>query len=90
MAIASLVCGIGGFLFFIPLLLAIIFGFVARSQIRRSNGTQGGQGMATAGIILGFAWAALFIVIFSVSAATNNNNGGVVLMHVAGLGGLGG
>jgi Domain of unknown function (DUF4190) len=90
LAVASLVCGIGGFLFFIPLILAVVFGFVARAQIRQSNGAQGGQGMATAGIILGFAWAALFIVIFIASAVTTNNNNGAVLAHLAALGGLDG
>jgi len=37
-------------------ILAVVFGFVARSQIKRSNGTQRGSGMALAGIILGFVW----------------------------------
>ena len=41
-AIASLVLGILG-----ASLLAIVFGLVARSQIRRSGGRQGGLGLAT-------------------------------------------
>src|ERR1035441_1060576 len=36
-------------------ILAIVFGFIARSQIKQSNGTQQGGGMALAGIIIGFA-----------------------------------
>ena len=56
LAIASLVCSCAGILFLgVPGILGIIFGFVARSQIRRSNGTQGGEGLALAGIIVGFA-----------------------------------
>jgi uncharacterized protein DUF4190 len=89
MAVASLVCGIGGFLFFVPAILGIIFGFVARSQIRQSDGRQGGQGLATAGIIVGFAWVALFVVVFAVSA-TNTTTTGAVLQHLAAAGGLGG
>ena len=53
LAISSLVCGIIGWI--IPILfalLAIIFGHVARSQIKRSG--QGGAGLALAGLILGY------------------------------------
>jgi hypothetical protein len=53
LAIASLVCSIvwlGG----VGSLLAIIFGFIARSQIKRADDHQQGQGLALAGIILGF------------------------------------
>ena len=52
LAISSLVCGIIGWI--IPILfalLAIIFGHVARSQIKRNG--QGGAGLALAGLILG-------------------------------------
>ena len=42
--------------------LAVIFGFVARGQIRRTNGVQGGGGLALAGIIVGFSLIALFIL----------------------------
>ncbi|MBM7063738.1 DUF4190 domain-containing protein [Neisseria elongata] len=53
LAISSLVCGIIGWI--IPILfalLAIIFGHVARSQIKRNG--QGGAGLALAGLILGY------------------------------------
>jgi hypothetical protein len=88
LAIASLVCSCAGILFLgVPGILGIIFGFVARSQIRKSNGTQGGEGLALAGIIVGFAWIAILILIFIV-AATNSNNNGVVhvvnVVHVLG------
>jgi Domain of unknown function (DUF4190) len=88
MAIAALVCGIGGFFFFIPAVLGIVFGFVARSQIRQSNGTQGGEGLALTGIIVGFAWIALLIFVIVVSATTTNTtNNGAVILHLA-TGGL--
>jgi hypothetical protein len=60
LAIASLVCSIAGFMYGIPAVLGIIFGFIARSQIKQRP--QRGAGMALAGIIVGFAWFALFIV----------------------------
>jgi hypothetical protein len=84
LAVASLVCSIAGFLFFIPAVLGVVFGFVARSQIRHSSGTQGGDGLAVAGIIVGFAWIVLLIVVFAISGTTNTtNNSGVVLLHFA-------
>ena len=60
-------CGIGS-------VLAIVFGFVARDQIKRSQGRQGGSGMATAGIILGFVALAFVLLIFIVSLAGSGNN----------------
>jgi hypothetical protein len=84
MAVASLVCACAGiipFLFGIPAILGVIFGFVARGQIRRTNGVQGG-GLALAGIIVGFSLIALFIVgvalivafANSTTCSTFNNN----------------
>jgi len=43
--------------------LAVIFGFVARSQISKSNGRQKGLGVATAGIVVGFVGVAGAIVL---------------------------
>jgi Domain of unknown function (DUF4190) len=52
-AIASMVLGII-WIYWIGSILALVFGYIARSQIRRSQGTQGGDGMAMAGIVLGW------------------------------------
>ena len=68
LAIAALICGCAGFLLFVPGILGIIFGFIARSQIKRSNGQQKGDGMALAGIIVGFAWVALLVLSIAVNA----------------------
>ena len=75
MAIASLVCSCAGFIFFVPAVLGVIFGFVARSQIRQSGGTQGGDGLALAGIIVGLAWIGLFVILIVVNAANNASSG---------------
>jgi hypothetical protein len=55
MAIASLALGVAGFmvLWGIGPLLAVGCGVQARREISRANGTQGGRGLATAGIALG-------------------------------------
>ena len=62
MAIASLVCGIAGWVVFpfVAPLLAIIFGHVARGQIRQSG--EGGGGMALAGLLLGYINLALAVI----------------------------
>jgi hypothetical protein len=62
-AIASLVLGVGGFLIFPVVLsiLAIIFGRSAKRDIAARPGL-GGEGMATAGIVLGWIGVALTVV----------------------------
>ncbi|HEX4163076.1 MAG TPA: DUF4190 domain-containing protein [Acidimicrobiales bacterium] len=74
LAVASLVCSCAGFVVLIPAVLGIIFGFIARSQIRRSGGRQGGDGLAIAGIIVGFAWIAFFVILGAVNAGHNNTS----------------
>ncbi len=59
-AVASLVLGIAQiFLCFIGTILALVFGYIGKSQIDRSGGTQGGRGMAVAGIVLGWVGVGL-------------------------------
>ena len=53
LAIASLVLGIV-WLYWIGSILAVIFGHIALSQIKKSGGLQGGRGMAIAGLVLGY------------------------------------
>ena len=54
-AILSLVCGL---LFFVPLafIAAIVFGHLGLSEIRKSAGRLKGEGMAIAGLVLGYVW----------------------------------
>jgi hypothetical protein len=74
LAIAALVCGIAGFLFFIPAVLGVIFGFVSRAQIKNSGGRQKGGGMAIAGIVVGFAWLVVLVLIIAFGNHNNNAN----------------
>ncbi len=67
MAIASMVLGIVGILSvfcycfgLIPSILAIIFGHIAKGQIRRGQGS--GDGMALAGLILGYITVVFTVV----------------------------
>jgi hypothetical protein len=75
LAVASLVCSCAGivpFFFGVTCILGIIFGFVSRSQIKRSHGTQSGEGLALAGIIVGFSLIVIFIVVVALLAAFGN------------------
>lgn len=67
LAVASLVCGILSLtvLPFLASIPAIVCGHMAQSQIKRSGGTMGGSGMATAGLIIGYLG---FVVIIPIVA----------------------
>lgn len=74
LAIISLIAGILGLIFF-GSLIAVICGHIARSNIRNSNGALTGDGMALAGLILGYfalgltALAFLVILIAGIAGA---------------------
>ena len=73
LAIASLVLGIL-WLYWVGSILALVFGYLARRQIAQRQGVQGGRGLATAGIVLGWVgigFLALFIVLAMVGMATD-------------------
>jgi hypothetical protein len=68
LAVASLILGIVGWPFCgVGSVVAIVLGVVARSQIRASSGREGGEGMATAGIVLGSIGVVLVVTYFVVS-----------------------
>src|SRR5580693_3259673 len=52
LAIVSMVCGMVALVLGPLAILAIVFGHIARGQVRRTG--EGGRGMATAGLILGY------------------------------------
>jgi type IV pilus assembly protein PilA len=69
-AIASLICGI--FFIFPPFAIAaIILGHLSLSQIRKSAGRLTGNGMAIAGLVLGYLGAGPMLLIFAAIAIPN-------------------
>ncbi len=78
LAIVSLVLGIVGFLcctFFVLGIGAVVTGFLARKQIAESQGRLKGQGMATAGLVLGAVGIVLAVLywVLVISGAISNN-----------------
>ena len=70
MALASLILGILGWTILPTLgaIAAIITGHMAKNEIRDSRGTVGGDGMATAGLIMGYANIAIGLCVCLVFA----------------------
>src|ERR1700722_436016 len=71
-ALASLICGI--FFFVFPsAIAAIILGHLSLSEIRKSAGRLGGQGIAIAGLVLGYLGVAVipFVLIVAAIAIPN-------------------
>jgi hypothetical protein len=66
LAVTSLVSGILGWtlLPFIGALVAIVTGHMARSEIRAANGRLDGDGLAVAGLVLG--WVAMALVLAAI------------------------
>ena len=76
LAIASLVSSIVGiFCCGVLSIVGLVLGVIAKRQIRDSNGTQSGDGMATAGIIIGGIALVLWIIywIFVAAGVVNLN-----------------
>jgi hypothetical protein len=82
-AIVSVVLGVLWFAG-IGSLLALVFGYRARRQIKNSGGSQKGSGLATAGIILGWTGIAILVIVVVGGALTivvSSNGGGPVPVH---------
>lgn len=77
-AIASMVLGIV-WIYWIGSILALVFGYMAKKQIQQSNGREGGGGMATAGIVLGWIGVGtltVFIVLIFIGALVGHSGNG--------------
>lgn len=78
LAIAALVCGVIGLLCGVTSILAVIFGHISRGQIRKSNGAETGDGLALAGLILGYiflaGWVIYWLVIVIVAIAEGGSS----------------
>lgn len=66
-AIASLICGVLFFIFPVAI-VAVVLGHLSLSDIRRSGGRLVGNGVATAGLILGYMGLAAIPFIFIIAA----------------------
>lgn len=83
LAIASMVLGIL-WLYWVGSILALVFGYVAKRQIRERD--QLGSGMATAGIVLGWVGVgtlSLMIVFLIIGAATGDFDGNLQVVRLA-------
>jgi type IV pilus assembly protein PilA len=67
-AIASLILGICPVIPLLGSILAVVFGHMSLSEIRRSAGRLKGEGMAIAGLILGYIGVAFLPIILIVAA----------------------
>ena len=54
---------------FLTPIAGLICSIIARAQIRKSNGTQGGEGMALAGIIISSVYLLLILAILGLVLA---------------------
>ena len=78
LAVASLACGLAQFIFGpVTAIPAIVFGLVARHQIKRTG--EQGSGLALAGLILGWVTVILAIVLISLAMAAGMH--GTMQMH---------
>jgi uncharacterized membrane protein len=72
------VCGIAGFGFcFLPSIVGLVLGYVAKAQIDRSQGLETGRGLAIAGIVLGWVAvgiAVLLTIALVIAAATGESS----------------
>ncbi len=66
-AVGALVCGIIPFFGGIP---AVVLGHVARGQIKKSG--ERGDGMAVAGLILGYLWVSLWVLVILIGIANQH------------------
>ena len=63
-ALVSMICGLVSVVTFQPIVaaLAIVFGFIGLSEIKKSPGLFEGRGMGIAGVVLGFVSVGLFLL----------------------------
>lgn len=73
LAIAALVCGLLPF-FCVTSVIAIILGHIGLSQVKNSGGAETGEGMALAGLVLGYVFVAGWVLYFFISIAVAVGN----------------
>jgi hypothetical protein len=66
-ALTSMICGIISMVILQPItaILAIIFGYMALREVKRSGGQVDGHGMAVAGIVMGYIGIGLTVLVIA-------------------------
>jgi hypothetical protein len=64
-------------IYWVGSILALVFGYVAKGQIDRSAGRQGGRGMAIAGIVLGWIGVAVLAIVLVLAVAIADDVDGI-------------
>jgi hypothetical protein len=72
LAVVSLVCGIL-WIFWLGSIVAVVTGHMAKEQIESSGGAQSGQGLAIAGLVLG--WLGIGPILLIVGCAALGSAG---------------
>ena len=87
LAVVSLAAGIVSWILmpFVAGVIAIICGHMARGDIKRSNGALEGDGLAVAGLVLG--WINVILCVLTVAAIVLFFGGLAVLLGVLGVSG---
>ena len=87
LAVVSLIAGIVSWILmpFIAGVVAVICGHMARGEIKRSNGTLEGDGLAIAGLVLG--WINVVLCVLAVAAVVLFFGGLAVLLGWLGMSG---
>ena len=76
LAVASLVCSLCAiFLLGLPAIVGVVLGFVSRSQLRGARRFERGDGMALAGIIVGFCVLAFWTLVLTIPALAGTRSG---------------
>ncbi|ORM25211.1 hypothetical protein BFL43_25055 [Williamsia sp. 1135] len=73
LAIAALVCGLLPF-FCVTSIIAIILGHIGLNQVKNSGGAESGEGLALAGLILGYVFVVGWVLYFFISIAVAASN----------------
>jgi hypothetical protein len=74
LAVAGMVLGIV-WVYWIGSILAVIFGHVALSQIKKNPGQYSGRGMAIAAVVLGWIGVAILIIVLLAAAGSSSRSG---------------
>jgi hypothetical protein len=70
LAVASLIVG-ALWIYWIGSVLALIFGYIAKSQIEKSGDMQEGRGLAVAGIVLGWVGVGVLAILIIAGVASS-------------------